>query len=150
MADPITALSVVCGAVQLVTTGCSIVKLWQKISQDGSPDPALADSANEVSKIAGDLQEKLPSLKHDCPKERRPITRAAERCLRVSQAVIHELDKGNPDKFGKTPSGTRSGRKCGLALALRAYMNKPKIEKLEKEMERARLDLQTAIISDLW
>jgi hypothetical protein len=147
--DPLTALSLACNVIQIVSFSHEIFTLANQIAKDGSPDANLAENATHLSELSQNLQESLQSQKaKPLTEQQQRLQKVAQKCLKASKDLTEELDKITW-KPGPEGSNSKTQRKA-VSQAWKTWWRKSKIEKLQKEMAEIERIMQSSILADLW
>ena len=147
--DPLTALSLACNVIQIVSFSHEIFTLANQIAKDGSPDANLAENATHLSELSQNLQDSLQSQKaKSLTEQQQRLQKVAQKCLKASKDLTEELDKITW-KPGPEGSNSKTQRKA-VSQAWKTWWRKSKIEKLQKEMAEIERIMQSSILADLW
>ncbi|KAF5709500.1 NACHT domain-containing protein [Fusarium mundagurra] len=137
--EPLAALGLVCNIVQLVEVGLKTATLCKNAYRTGEPDPELSVYAQSLADTASSLTESLELSKKPLNPEDVRLLTLARNC-RDTEA---EWRKKTPARFLSQQQPRKRDR---FGAVLRGIINKPEIDRLESQLEKAKECLEIGLI----
>ncbi|EFX01692.1 hypothetical protein CMQ_8158 [Grosmannia clavigera kw1407] len=137
--EALAALSMACNVFQVLSFAHETFVLVRTIRQNGTPDPNLADRADQLAKLTAQLDSALqhasPVLQHTGAPA---LLGLAHKCSTASGEVQAEL---------RTIASSRAGTVCKLVKTL---ARRGKLGRLEKKMHQHQQALLSRLLADVW
>ncbi|KAF5650847.1 NACHT domain protein [Fusarium sp. NRRL 25303] len=137
--EPLVALGLVCNIVQLVEVGLKTAKLCKNAYRTGEPDPELSVYAENLAVTASSLSQSLEDSQQPLNLDESRLLALARNC-RDAEA---EWRKKTPARF-LSPQQPRKRDRLGAVS--RGIINKPEIDRLESQLQKAKDSLETELL----
>ncbi|RKL23583.1 hypothetical protein BFJ72_g14445 [Fusarium proliferatum] len=137
--EPLAALGLVCNIVQLVEVGLKTATLCKNAYRTGEPDPELSVYAQNLAVTAATLSQ---SLQHS----QQPLDLSDSRLLTLAR----NCRDAEAEWRNKTParflSQQQPRKRDRLGAVFRGIINKPEIDRLESQLQKAKDSLETDLL----
>ncbi|KAG5806364.1 hypothetical protein H9Q74_009088 [Fusarium xylarioides] len=137
--EPLAALGLVCNIVQLVEVGLKTATLFKNAYRTGEPDPELSIHAQNLADTALGLSQSLELSQQPLNLEDARLLTLARNC-RDAEA---EWRKKTPARFLSQQQPRKRDR---FGAAIRGFINKPEIYRLESQLQKAKECLETGLL----
>ncbi|KAF6521734.1 hypothetical protein HZS61_013262 [Fusarium oxysporum f. sp. conglutinans] len=137
--EPLAALGLVCNVLQLVEVGLKTATLCKNAYRTGEPDPELSVYAQNLADTASGLSQSLELSQQPLNLEDARLLTLARNC-RDAEA---EWRKKTPSRFLSQQQPRKRDR---LGAAFRGVINKPEIDRLEGQLQKAKESLEADLL----
>ncbi|TVY72254.1 hypothetical protein Focb16_v011467 [Fusarium oxysporum f. sp. cubense] len=137
--EPLAALGLVCNVLQLVEVGLKTATLCKNAYRTGEPDPELSVYAQNLADTASGLSQSLELSQQPLSLEDARLLTLARNC-RDAEA---EWRKKTPSRFLSQQQPRKRDR---LGAAFRGVINKPEIDRLEGQLQKAKESLEADLL----
>ncbi|KAF5536299.1 NACHT domain-containing protein [Fusarium mexicanum] len=141
--EPLAALGLVCNVLQLVEVGLKTATLCKNVYRTGDPDPDLNIYAQSLAATASSLTRSLEVSQQPLNIEDARLLTLARNC-RDAEA---EWRKKTPARFLSQHQPRKRDR---LGAVFRGIINKPEIDRLERQLQKAKESLETDLLVDIF
>jgi len=135
------AFAFTAGILQVVGFAHQAGSALHKIYTDGSEDPGLLETANQMRIAAENLERSAKKAFEPLNKDEAELLKIAEKCIAIAGELSGLLEK----LVNKTPNKIKRTLKTPL-VGVRTWWNKGKIDQLEKDLRRIRDAMQTQLL----
>ncbi|KAI1057532.1 hypothetical protein LB505_010419 [Fusarium chuoi] len=137
--EPLAVLGLVCNIVQLVEVGLKTATLCKNAYRTGEPDPELSVYAQNLAATASSLSQSLENSQQPLNLDDSRLLALARNC-RDAEA---EWRKKTPARFLSQQQPRKRDR---LGAVFRGIINKPEIDRLESQLQKAKGSLETDLL----
>ncbi|SCV45329.1 uncharacterized protein FFB14_08594 [Fusarium fujikuroi] len=137
--EPLVALGLVCNIAQLVEVGLKTAKLCKNAYRTGDPDPELSVYAQNLAATASSLSQSLENSQQPLNLDESRLLILARNCCDAEA----EWRKKTPARFLSQQQPRKRDR---LGAVFRGIINKPEIDRLESQLQKAKGSLETDLL----
>lgn len=143
--EGLAALGLASNIFQVVSFGCSTIKLIKHVYQNGPLDDAVYGNAAELRIIANGFREGPPrgvSTK-SLSQQDKNLLRISEKCYAVARDLQEEINFIGGHSKRRSLSAT-------VKVAAKANWRKRRLDRMEADLQRAESTLQTGLLDQIW
>lgn len=136
--DPLSALSVACNVMQVISFGIETISLCKEIYKTGHPDFNLAASGCHLEEIATSITEQLNRFPNNLTAKDKEFIEVANQCLEDAKALRDEVAYLDPKKR----------REIGAAISatVRSFRHSRRLRKLKENLLMSQRTLETSLL----
>ncbi|CVK94501.1 uncharacterized protein FMAN_03579 [Fusarium mangiferae] len=137
--EPLVALGLVCNIVQLVEVGLKTATLCKNAYRTGEPDPELSVYAENLAVTASSLSQSLEN-------SQQPLNLDDSRLLALARNCCDAEAEWRKKTPARLLSQQQPRKRDRLGAIFRGIINKPEIDRLESQLQKAKDSLETILL----
>ncbi|ROV92860.1 hypothetical protein VSDG_06406 [Cytospora chrysosperma] len=136
--EPLSALSIACNVMQVISFGLGTISLCKKIYETGHPDLGLVESGRHLEGIGRSLTQQLKHRTKSLTAEDRAFIKIANQCADDARALQDEAAYLAPKKEHEI--------RGAIMATGRSLWHSKKLKKLEENLSRSQRLLETCLL----
>ena len=139
--DPLSALSIACNVMQVVSFGLETISLCKAIYTNTHPDSRLADSGRHLEDLGASITRQLNQCSAEPTSKDKAFLSVAKQCADDAKALQNEIAYLAPKKVHEI--------RAAIGATGRSFWRRRKLERLEGNLARSQRTLETYMLGRL-
>jgi len=142
--ETLAIFGLACNVMQAISFGHETISTCKRIYKNGSPDHSLAETTTQMRGASTALQKSLHEHPRPLTEDEAELVKLARDCFDVSSILSNEVAKISDMQPAKGKILSAVGQTA------KRIWKKSKIDRLEKDLNRFQLILETRLLVRLW